>query len=106
MRIDCPPTTKENCTRRYLLCRKAVLAPNVQPFDDTRPSCALLGMWAGQLVFQSLLISAGLGVTAMTIAASSADGVRAPPPMRFEPVVFPVAFKPLLEYSEWTRGGS
>ena len=32
---------------------------------------------AGHLVFQSLLISVGLGATAMGVAATSADGVRA-----------------------------
>ncbi|CAM9605082.1 unnamed protein product [Ectocarpus sp. 12 AP-2014] len=47
--------------------------------DDSPPirevvGAGAVGVLAGQLVFQSLLISAGLGVTAMTIAASSADG--------------------------------
>ncbi|CAM9314170.1 unnamed protein product [Ectocarpus sp. 12 AP-2014] len=48
--------------------------------DDPPPIREVVGagavgvLAAGQLVFQSLLISAGLGVTAMTIAASSADG--------------------------------
>ncbi|CBN73933.1 expressed unknown protein [Ectocarpus siliculosus] len=47
--------------------------------DDPPPirevvGAGAVGVLAGQLVFQSLLISAGLGVTAMTIAASSADG--------------------------------
>ncbi|CAM9357498.1 unnamed protein product [Ectocarpus fasciculatus] len=47
--------------------------------DDPPPigevvGAGAVGVLAGQLVFQSLLISAGLGMTAMTIAASSAGG--------------------------------
>lgn len=62
---------------------RTVWTAEIPTCDRGHPNILVFDVWytvnfvAGHLVFQSLLISVGLGATVMGVAATSADGVRA-----------------------------